>query len=69
MVCIGLRARAERSASASGWWVVAEGFCEQRLTPVSMAHASHAGLVEDGALPLGKMTHREACFLSLGSGR
>ena len=68
-VRIDLRARAERSASASGgWWRRASG--GRRLAPVSREHASRAGLVEDGALPLGKMTHTtEAGFPSLGCRR
>ena len=66
---VDLRVRAERSASASGgWWRRASG--GWRLTPVSREHASRAGLIEDGALPLGKMTHTtEAGFPSLGSER
>ena len=61
---LSLRARAERSASVSGgWWRASGG---RRLTPVSREHAPRAGLVEDGALPLGKMTHTtEAAFPSL----
>ena len=48
---------------SGGWWRDSGG---RRLTPVSREHASRAGLVEDGALPLGKMTHTtEAAFPSL----
>ena len=61
---LSLRARADRSASVSGgWWRASGG---RRLTPVSREHAPRAGVVEDGALPLGKMTHTtEAAFPSL----